>query len=266
MSHMLPLAVLVTTVDRQRLHSSRTIPSLVGQTVTWDGLFVVDDSCLPEVDVKATFSAASLSGMTYTRNLRKKGAAGSWNTGIKMISQKWPDAWVAILDDDDVWDSTHLEICRANERSGADAIISGIATYGNESYAHIDLNEKLPRRSFLWGNPGWQGSNTYVRLSRLIEVGGFDENLECTHDRDLALRLMALPGFELVRTGRRTVWYMMDEEVPAYTRVGNPQKLKGLKGFLRKYLNEMTNEDVALFKSRAEKYFGFPPCLFDEIS
>jgi glycosyltransferase involved in cell wall biosynthesis len=266
MDTFLPLVVLVTTTDRPAFHHSRTIPSLLSQTVQWDDLYVIDDSKESESNVGQVFGQAQLPGLNYSRNVRTIGAAGSWNTGLGLISQKWSEAWVAILDDDDKWDPCHLETCRKHERAGVDAIISGIATYGHESLLDSEFNKAFNRRSFLSGNPGWQGSNTYARLSRLLQVGGFDEELICTHDRDLALRLMALPGFELIRTGRRTVWYMMDRDVPAYTRTGNPEKLEGLRFFLRKHLHEMTADDVQHFMLRAQTLFGFTPDNFDDLA
>ena len=41
-------------------------------------------------------------------------------------------------------------------------------------------------------NPYIQGSNLFVRLSKLLEAGGFDEGLRSTTDRDICIRLADL--------------------------------------------------------------------------
>lgn len=258
----LPLVVLVAMTDRAELHRSRTVPSLSGQSREWDSLYVIDDRDAVTGRVGGILAEAHLPGLVCLRNSRTKGAAGAWNTGLSSIAGRYQDAWVAILDDDDEWDAGHLELCVRFATSGCDAVVSGIAVEG-VVYPPGYLTDPLRRRDFLSGNPGWQGSNTFVRLSRLLEVGGFDESLPCTHDRDLALRLMALEGFTVSRTGRRTVWYRVDPHVPAYSRRGNPEKLAGLRGFLAKHGHEMNGADRDRFLMRAEELFGFGPEEFN---
>ena len=61
--------------------------------------------------------------------------------------------------------------------------------------------DRLTVDDFLVTNPNVQGSNLFVRLSRIQEAGGFDEELPSTTDRDLCIRLLRLPGirYEVLR-------------------------------------------------------------------
>lgn len=110
------------------------------------------------------------------------------------------DTWVAILDDDDEWLDHHLQTCVDLTNENTDAIVSGIQTIlDGEELPYSPLGN-LEVSDFLSGNPGWEGSNSFCRLDRLLEVGGLPENLICIHDRDLAIRLLSLEGFKVTNS------------------------------------------------------------------
>jgi len=91
----------------------------------------------------------------------------------------------------------------------------------------------------------------------LERAGRFDEALACTHDRDLAIRLLSMANFSHVRTGLETVKYHISGAEPAYTRRLNPIKLQGLRAFWAKHRPRMTPSDEAAFFDHAEAMFGF---------
>ena len=259
----LPIVVLVTATDRPHLHSARTIPSLLRQTRPADAVVVVDDSMDCSDAIKASFGSATLNRLSVIRNARAKGAAGAWNTGLDFIRANFGDAWVAILDDDDEWQADHLCLCKSGTTGDVGAVISGIVTYVDGVPASVVVHDRFESRQFLSHNPGWQGSNTFVRLSLLEKAGRFDEELACTHDRDLAIRLLNLDGFTHARTQFETVRYHISASEPAYTRRLNPVKLEGLRSFWAKHRQSMTITDEAAFLAHAEAMFGF---LADQIT
>ena len=252
-----PLVVLIAATDRSHLHLSRTIPSLLRQTKGWDAVVVVDDSSSSSDLIKANFGSAGLKELNLIANRRAKGAAGAWNTGLEFIRANIGEAWVAILDDDDEWSESHLEICYAKAADDVDAVIGGIMTLVDEAPASVPNHDRFILESFLQHNPGWQGSNTFVRLSSLERAGCFDEALACTHDRDLAIRLLSLDRFTLVRTGVVTAKYHIGANEPAYTRRLNPVKLSGLRTFWLKHRSRMSDEHEAGFFAHAAAMFGF---------
>jgi len=253
----LPLVVLVTATDRPHLHLDRTIPSLRRQTRGWDAIVVVDDSKDSAAAIRENFGSAGLAGLSIIQNSRAKGAAGAWNTGLDYIRANIGEAWVAILDDDDEWEADHLRSCLTQTSEKVDAVIAGIITYVDGVRASIAMHEKFKPGEFLRHNPGWQGSNTFVRLSMLEKAGRFDEALACTHDRDLAIRLLNMADFIHVRTGLDTVKYHISASEPAYTRRLNPIKLQGLRAFWGKHRQRMSPSDEAAFFSHAADMFGF---------
>lgn len=253
----LPIVVLVTATDRPHLHRARTIPSLLRQVRTADAVVVVDDSRVSSEDIRINFGSAKIEGLSIIRNSRTKGAAGAWNTGLDFIRAHFGEVWVAILDDDDEWGADHLRACESSSANDIGAVISGIVTYLDGMPASIPMHDKFPPGAFLSHNPGWQGSNTFVRLSFLEKAGCFDERLACTHDRDLAIRLLNLSGFDYVRTRIETVRYHISAGEPAYTRRLNPVKLEGLRSFWVKHRQRMTIADKAAFFAHADAMFGF---------
>jgi glycosyltransferase involved in cell wall biosynthesis len=218
---------------------------------------IVDDSTETSAAIRANFGSAGLAGLTIIQNSRTKGAAGAWNTGLDFIRANFGEAWVAILDDDDEWSDDHLRSCHAGASGDVDAVIGGIVTYVDGVPASVAMHEMFTLELFLRHNPGWQGSNTFVRLSALEKAGRFDEALACTHDRDLAIRLLELEGFVHVRTGTETVRYHIGAAEPAYTRRLNPVKLEGLRGFWAKHRGRMTEAQHSAFLSHAADMFGF---------
>ena len=256
-SASIPLVVLITATDRPHLHLTRTIPSLRRQTRGWDAIVVVDDSKESSAAIRENFESAGFTNLSIMQNARAKGAAGAWNTGLDYIRANIGEAWVAILDDDDEWEADHLRSCLIRTSERVDAVIGGIVTYVDDVRASAAMHEKFMPSEFLSHNPGWQGSNTFVRLSRLEGAGRFDETLACTHDRDLAIRLLSMADFSHVRTGLETVKYHISASEPAYTRRLNPIKLQGLRAFWAKHRPLMTPSDEASFFSHAADMFGF---------
>lgn len=253
----LPLVVLVATTDRRHLHRSRTIPSLLRQTRPWDALVFIDDTPRSLPELTKFWGESGLGSVLVAKNNRTVGAAGAWNTGLDLVRRQIGEAWVAILDDDDEWLPRHLEACHDVASAGADAAISGIATFVDEVQAGAPYLGEFTSADFLHQNPGWQGSNTYVKLSSLEKAGRFDEALACTHDRDLAIRLLELESFSYGRTGELSVKYHIGSNEPAYTRRHNPLKLQGLRTFWGKHRHRMTKELEDKFFERASDVFGF---------
>ena len=114
----------------------------------------------------------------------------------------------------------------------------------------------VERDDFLAGNPGWQGSNTFVRLSTLMRVGGFWNGLPSTNDRDLAVRLLSLPDLSVTFTGRMTATWYLDTQPDALSRRGGPEKRAGLQMFLQRHGHLMSDAVRNRFLMRARDLFG----------
>jgi SAM-dependent methyltransferase/glycosyltransferase involved in cell wall biosynthesis len=193
-------------------------------------------------------------------NERTDGAAGALNSvAIHLLSLGLPPAetYVAFLDDDDTWHPSYLDRCLSKAlEEEADLVISGIIRH--ESRESPGLLQRIPLElrveNFLVGNPHLQNSNLFVRLSTLLEAGGFDEFLPSTLDRDLWIRLLELGRTRVATIDEHLVhhWALGHERL---STPGSPRKRLGLQRFLRKYAHRMTAGQQNLFHRRAEEIF-----------
>lgn len=230
--------VVVATKDRLCALLEQSIPSIRRQSYLPAHLVVVNDGKALNAAARAEIEAAAAPiPVTMIRNRRAPGAAGAWNTGLLQIDAVKPrscDPFVAILDDDDAWDEDHLaaNVCASQGEEGdepANVVVSGLRLNLDGKIVERPLIDSLAPRAFFTGNPGWQGSNTFVKLSLLVAVGGFRDGLLSTNDRDLAIRLLRHRRCRLAYTGRWTAtWHLRTRGEQLSTR-GGLAKRQGLR-------------------------------------
>jgi hypothetical protein len=252
------IAVLIATRDRDELLRARSLPSLALQTRTPDYLVVVNDGAPLEPITASTIERAPVRSATFVlTNAQARGVAGAWNTGLAHISELGHTGYVALLDDDDEWDPDHLDInWHAATSNDADGCVTGLRMcFGGIIEPRPFISELRPG-DFLVGNPGWQGSNTFVHTRALQAVGGFRLGLQSCNDRDLAIRLLRLPQRRWILVPQWTAtWHQ--EERPTLSSRGSAAKLEGLRQFWMLYGHEMTPAEQDQFFERSNTRFGF---------
>ncbi|MBK8979634.1 MAG: glycosyltransferase family 2 protein [Planctomycetes bacterium] len=254
---MQSIAALVATRNRAGLLLQRTIPSILRQQRSPDTLVLVNDGEEhPESVHTALRPLCSRFHVELLHNTRTPGAGGAWNTGLQWLTDRSFDGFVALLDDDDTWDPQHLAAnLRAACASAADLAVSGLRLYAEGQIRRRVLIERLLPRDFLIGNPGWQGSNTFVRLSALNAISGFDEELPSMHDRDVAVRLLNAPGISWALVPEWTATWNFG--TPGCLTGPSPGKLAALRRFLGKHGAHIAPDDRRLYFERAQRLFGF---------
>ena len=106
------IRVLITTVPGRTELLRRAIASVCAQTMAPNSVVIVCDCGLMPADIAAPIDLV-VEDLHWLEHTGPSGAANAWNTGIDYIAQRWPDDYLAILDDDDTWDSEHLLECRS---------------------------------------------------------------------------------------------------------------------------------------------------------
>jgi glycosyltransferase involved in cell wall biosynthesis len=189
-------------------------------------------------------------------NLRRPGAAGAWNTGLEYLREIDFDGFVAILDDDDEWDNPHiaLNLSKAKE-TGAELVVSGLRRVASGQVKHRELPVDLKDSDFLCGNPGLQGSNTFVSLRAMERAGGFTDGLPSLNDRDLAVRLLRA-SVQVAYTDQWTATWHHGIERQTLSSPRSLAKILGLQWFWRRYSGEMNEEEKVVYLERAYKCFG----------
>lgn len=254
------IAVIVATKDRTDLLLGRCLPSIARQSTQPRTVVVVNDGAAWDPATRARLHR-SMPGasLVLLSNCRRPGPGGAWNTALSHLHRARHDGFVALLDDDDSWDADHLAVNLAAARdTGAGIVVSGLRAVRGSEVIDRPLVTTLRVDAFLVGNPGWQGSNTFVSIRLLRAVGGFREGLASCHDRDLAIRLLRHPESRWVVVPRWTAtWYVGAED--SLSTAGSIAKRAGLCAFFRLYGDAMAMAQREQFLARAWTLFRISP-------
>jgi hypothetical protein len=194
------------------------------------------------------------------KRTRFMSGTGAWNTGIMEAFQINPEGFIAILDDDDEYLPNHLSMCIQGINVDTVAVFQRLIWKNDDgSTMNIDLTkEKLIPENFFIGNPGIQGSNMFFKTKSLVDIGGFDENLPNTTDRDLMIRFLWKNDIDKIKTIENigVIHYNHDK-----TKVNNniPLKQKGLDVFYEKYKSYFSESAYQKSLIRAKNYFNYIP-------
>ena len=262
---MCVVAAVVATHNRPELLAARSLPSIAGQTRPPDFLLVVDDS---EPRFRLV-NAEAVEGLTlagtqvhYLGNFRTPGAAGAWNSALSWVQRNVPEAFVAILDDDDAWEPNYLERCGEKaSRWHLDMVAAGLVFHepGADHGRLLNPPPSLDVGDLLVRNTHIQGSNLFVRLHKLLEAGGFDEALASTTDRDLCIRLADLGTVRYGGLNEHLVHHHADGDRPRLSTPGSEAKAAGLRYFYRKHGCRMSPMQRTAFLDRSRRLFHCDP-------
>ena len=262
---MSTIAAVVATYNRPGLLAKRALKSIAEQSHPPDILIVVDDS---DYNIRRLnrrvvdeFESGGIQ-VIYIENRRTPGASGAWNTALYELQCITPSSFVAILDDDDMWEPNYLGRCEIEASTRhLDMVATGIVfnRSGGEESLLLRSPESLEVDDLLVRNPYIQGSNLFVRLSRLLEAGGFDESLRSTTDRDICIRLADLGTVRYGRIHDCLVQHYAESDRPRLSTPGSDAKSVGLRSFYRKYRARMSVEQEEAFVRRSVEIFGCDP-------
>lgn len=266
MTSPLKLAVIVATKNRSRLLAERSIPSIKYQIQKPEFLIVCDDSDTEVREVnRGIIRDVEIPGckVSYLQNSRTSGASGCWNSALDFLLtcvDSPEDVVVAFLDDDDVWFPNYLEQClNTMQAHDLDMVACGINRIESEAITPFQYPapKTLNASLILVGNPGIQGSNLFLRLSTLLQAGGFDESLSSSTDRDLCIRLAELGSVSYQALPQILVNHYAESSRTRLSSHGSVAKLSGLTAFWQKYHVRMSGEQKGAFSQRAHNLFGW---------
>jgi hypothetical protein len=253
------VVTLIATKPRLDSLANVALPSIAGQNMATSVVYIVADSraftILERDNLSDQFPSLNLQ---FLQNGNCPGAAGTWNTGLLEIEKRESNCYIAILDDDDIWDPEHLETCyfTAARNEWPDVVISGLRMLKNEIEITRPVIEKVFVDDFLVGNPGWQGSNTFVHINAFRRAGYFTDGLQSSNDRDLAIRLLSLPDIRVAFTKQFTSSWRLDAEPDCLSRRRGPEKIAGLQQFIQLHGSKMSQSQFRQFADRCLALFG----------
>lgn len=264
-SHNFGIITIISTTRKSSLLEV-SLPSVFNQSTLPDYVYIVADSeeNLP-LDSITQLNTGNIP-IKCILNYREKNLSGAMNTAFSEILGDGFDPekmFIAILDDDDWWEDDYLKSCSSTVlQNGSDWIVSGIIRHESDSDLGkpLSIPKIINERAFLRTNPHLQGSNLFVRLSKILLAGGYDEYLPSTTDRDLCIRLLALWNIKIDILQRHLVHHLAF----GHDRLSDPgsvKKVLGLERFYYKYKYFMDADDENVFSGRAKELFGYEPKL-----
>ncbi|MEP0885156.1 glycosyltransferase [Trichocoleus sp. ST-U3] len=193
----MPLISVIIPVYNGEKTLQETIESVLNQTLTDFELIVINDGSQDAtLEIVERIQDPRLKAFSYAN----AGQATSRNRGISHACGEY----ISFIDADDLWTPDKLEAqLRALQDNSQAAVAYSwtkcIDELGNFSRrgSHIsvsgDVYAKLLLIDFIEN-----GSNPLIRAQAIAEVGGFDESMTPSEDRDLWLRLAARYHFVAV--------------------------------------------------------------------
>jgi glycosyltransferase involved in cell wall biosynthesis len=178
------ISVIIPTADRRQL-LRRAVDSVLKQSVSPAKIVVVDNG------TKEGSIQFDDPRVVIIRTQPRLGPGKSRNIGARSCDTKY----IAFLDDDDWWDAAYIEnTIKKFEETNADVVVGRLKRCGIDGrlldYKLFPDSPHLQRRVF-FSNPGFGGQNIAMKKEVFIEMGGFDERMPASVDRDLAARLIA---------------------------------------------------------------------------
>lgn len=177
------ISVIIPTCDRPAEFLRDAIESVMSQTSPPDEVIVVDNG------TRDADPAALPAGVTLYRLPPRVGPSRARNFGAAMAK----GTNLAFLDDDDLWDSKFLQQCSKALEEDKSECVYGFVLHLRNACMSIKFSpsaENFSLEQLLRKNPGASGQNLFIRKKTFWCVGGFDERLWNSEDRDLGIRLV----------------------------------------------------------------------------
>lgn len=233
------ITIVIPTFNRAEI-ISKTLDSVLAQSFqNWECL-VVDDFSVDDTRERIETFCQKDNRFRYLRNERKKGAQGARNTGLKHARFDW----VLFFDSDNLMHPNLLEtmaeaITMDQDRYDVFACFSNV----------IDLQTGKIVDAFEWLNEGdihekLFTRDTYVdyngaviRKSKLVEIGGLDEDCPSMQEWDTHIRLSKVARYHTIP--KRLVDYYVGGEDAIST--DTKREVKGRFFILKKHKKEWRN-------------------------
>ncbi len=278
------IVIIATSMLRTDSLINRSLISVYNQTTQPQCIYIVDDNedkrefhliknrikTLRKKIFADEFPITIPQGHFHTRTMRnsrtkKHSGSGAWNTAAMHAYRNYSrgrKTYIAILDDDDAWHESYLSRAIQSVSASKEITAGVVSTFyrcenDRKTIVHVKKKSLTPTQFFI-GNPGWQGSNTFVELTAFWQAGGYDESMESTHDRDFAIRLLdvcAQNNYSINTIDEPLVFHYVHDGERVTTCFD--RKKQGLDSFYRKYTSRMNKNTIQQSLTRANKLFSY---------
>lgn len=237
------ISIIIPTYNRDGI-IAKTLDSIKSQSYkNWECIIVDDHSTDNTHEVITEYTVAD-SRFKYMVNERKKGAQGARNTGLYHTSADW----VFFFDSD----NKLLPDCLSELAAGISENVDVIQCYSR--VLDVDTCEVI--KYFKWRNYGnirkrlFTGeayvdfNHAIIRRSKVMEIGGLDEDCPCMQEWDTHLRLSKTARYSTVEK------VLVDYYVGAKDAIStdNKKAITGRLYNLNKFLPDWKKHRLGLYR------------------
>ena len=237
------ISIIIPTFNRGDI-IEKTLESIKSQTYkNWECIIVDDHSTDNTQEVVEKYTVAD-SRFKYMVNERKKGAQGARNTGLYHTSAEW----VFFFDSDNQLHPDCLSVLTSSIMEDVDVV---------QCYSRVlDVDTGGVVKYFKWRNYGYirkrlftgetyvDFNHAVIRLSKMIEIGGLDEDCPCMQEWDTHLRLSKMARYSTVEK------VLVDYYVGAKDAIStnNKKAITGRLYNLNKFLPDWKKYKLGLYR------------------
>lgn len=233
------ITIIIPTYNRASIIPA-TLNSVFNQEYRDWECYVVDDYSTDNTEKVVLQYVEKDSRFQYLKNERKKGAQGARNTGLYHCDSEW----VNFFDSDNLMHPNFLQKLAIKIENDVDVV---------QSFSNvIDISTQKRKNIFNWRNYGdiydkLFDLQTYVdfnqaiiRKSKLIEIGGLDEDCPSMQEWDTHIRLSKIARYTTVEEPLLDYFVGGADAISTDTK----REVVGRLFILRKFLNEWRKHGI----------------------
>ncbi len=182
------ISVVVITHNRYS-YLLEAIASIASQTLVPAEIVVVDDGSRVPVQDQMQTDRFEVPGIPlHVIRIGDEGPAAARNAGVARTAGEV----IAFLDDDDQWQPDYLERCLEQmHEASASCVVAWLTCFdGQRRWPGKRFPQDLTKVDLYVINNGFVGSNFLISRAAFDAVGGFDERLLGSEDKDFLIRVV----------------------------------------------------------------------------
>lgn len=188
MNSIIKISVVIATHNRDE-YLKEAIISAINQTYSPEEVIISDN--VPSNKTKALIEKISQQSQIKIKYIGHH-MRGRSSISMNLAVSNSQGNYIAFLNDDDVWELNYLDkICELILSNEAKIIYTWFSDwYKDKKKPGKKLKKNLEIKDFLIKNPGCVISNLVVNKELFIGLGGFDEYIHPSNDKDFIIRAL----------------------------------------------------------------------------
>lgn len=224
------ISCVIATHNRDKF-LSEAVDSVIKQTYPPIEIIIVNN--IPQNQTKEIVTNISKTSPIEIKYIEHN-MFGKGSISKNLGASECKGEYIAFLDDDDLWEKNYLKEMSIliSKKNSKITYASTWKIQNNKKSPHKRLEENLKMKDFILSNPGCQVSNLVVEKNLFIGLGGFDDTVIPSNDKDFLIRALYF-GYNYYVLDKNLVIQNKhcDQQITDF----NKEFLIGMKKFYKKH-------------------------------